>query len=141
MNELAAEINSVVVEWILGNGRVPVEAVFFYRIELGWLDEPALTGLVIIALQASALAHGIDPVGIVRVGHGVEAVATADIIPIIIPDAAAGPAVGRAVPAAIVLHAAHHVVGDFIIHIDVVELAYGQVLVEVPAFAAVFGNA
>src|SRR5215204_5149315 len=138
---MAAVIHGAGLQRVNGNAAVPVEAETHGCIQDGWLYVPALAGLVIGAAQVALLAHAVHPRSIAGVGHHIEAVATAHVLPVVIADAAVGPGIGRSVPAAIVLHATHYVVGKFVVHVDVVKLSHGQLLIKGPALAAVARDA
>src|SRR5689334_4483271 len=132
MQELASEINGVVIERVLSYACIPVESKFLRRIEVWWFNEPSFTGFVIIPLKASTLAHGINPIRIIRIRHRIKAITPADIVPIIISDASIGPGISRTHPTSIVLQATHNIIRNSIIDIDMIELPYRQIFIEVP---------
>ena len=70
----------------------------------------------------------------------IKAIAAAHALPIAVAYAAALPYVCRAAPAAVVLQATHHVVGQRIVHGNMVQLAQGQFFVELPSAATVAAN-
>src|SRR6476620_990815 len=141
VHKLAAVINCAFIKWILCYGAVPVEAKFNRSIKGGRLQEPVLPCFIIQPLQVASLAHGIYPIRISCIRHGVKSIAASNIVPVKIPQATVDPGVGRTMPGAIILHATHNIVGKLVIYIDMVELPNRQVLIKIPRPAPVPGNA
>ena len=141
MQELASEINGGFVKWILRDRGIPVESKTNGGLLTHRLDVPLLSGADIVPACRTSLAHGIDPFRIFRIGHHIESVTAPQAFPMVVADTAFRPDIGGSTPAAIILHAAHDIVGHFVVDIDMIELTYGQFFVEDPVCAAIPGDA
>ncbi len=91
--------------------RLPVAAVADGAGRIARADVLHLPRLRVVSLQAEELRRRIGDARILRIGHAVEAVAAAQPRPVLVENAARGPAGARAHPAAVVLEAAVDVVG------------------------------
>ncbi len=97
------------------------------------LDVDGLAGLAVEAHEAAVLRLGVDDVRVVRVDHGLEAVAAVGDEPVGVGDAVAGGGARRAAEAEVVLGAAVDVVeGLRVVDADAVELRDRQVRLEDP---------
>src|SRR5689334_2680762 len=120
MHYIATIVNGALVKRILRDSGIPIKAELLCGISHRRFDKPALTGFVVHAAHITLLAHAIYPRGVFSIGHYVKAVATAYVIPVVVANATVGPGIGRTMPAAIVLHAAHYVIRNLIVHIDMI---------------------
>ncbi len=136
-HELPADVDGVVTVGADVHPGVPVEAVLRVALPLERLDVLDLAGGLAHALHAAALPFDVDDVGVSPIDVGVEAVAGTDVVPVLVLHAAVG--ARRAVPGAVVLQAAVHVVGPLHVEADLVELGDGDRVAERPAASQVVG--
>ena len=98
-----------------------------------------LAGREVLTARAAELALVIDIFGVPPVADDVEGVARGQVVPVGGVDAPGVPVLRRADPGAVVLGAAHDVVGLFVVRGDVVELLGADRRLLAPVLAAVPG--
>ena len=132
---LGSEIERGLVVRAQRHGRVPVEPQLLEPVRLG-LDVPLLQGVAVHPGDGAALRLPVQVVFRVRrVGIDEEAVATHERLPAAVGDPARIGAVAD--PVGVVLQAAIDLVGVLHVEADMVELRHGQIVVAMPAVAAV----
>ncbi len=120
--------------------RVPVEAIRFQFLLLLRAQAGALAGAQVAPAHAAVLGLEINQVGVLRIDPAHKAVAAADDDPVLVDGPDAGQAEARPAPAAVVLQAAVDAIRAPAVHGDVIELADGQVIEEVPVVHAIVGD-
>ena len=136
MDELAAEVHPVWIVRIHRNGRVPIVAELD-RIGVVRLDVRHGPRGDVEAVDIAPLRHRVGHVRVAGHRHDIEAIAEADLLPILVADAVAVPHVGGRLPRPVVLQAAVDVVRHVVVDVDVIELADGQVVDEGPGLSTI----
>src|SRR5688572_3922827 len=134
---LATVINCFFIKRVLCYSRVPVPAQNKFGIQ-GWrFNKPAFACLPVSFPYIPSLAHAINPAGIFCIGHYIKTVTPANIVPVIISYATIGPCITGAMPATVILHAAHYIIGHFIVDIDMIELSNRDLFIKHPVLSTV----
>ena len=137
MYKLTPEIDSAIVKWVYIDSRVPIESQEHIWVRMCRLYSIIITRLPVIATYRTLLAHTPAVTAVIFVRYYIKTITKRYFLPVVVANSLSSPYISWTSPTTVILHSSIHIVRDFIINIDVIELGYRKVSDKAPCFTTI----